>query len=195
MPATPGEVYVFPIVFLREKLKGFRHSLAKCSGCCGGQCEAERGSWVPYLKVAPWSAARLHEEGADLVSLARTCLVLAVADRTSSSETSGVRRWFPNWCRCPPKPTLQGEARKASVTSAQWHTAVHAPILFPATKGVFICKSASGRACAPPLKMPLWVPQSTRFCQPAACWRSSGEVFEDLPTWMMEQGEQTGLGF
>lgn len=41
MPATPGEVCLFLIIFLTEKMKGSGYAPAKCAGGCRGWREAE----------------------------------------------------------------------------------------------------------------------------------------------------------
>lgn len=173
MPTIPGEVCMFLLIFLRRrKVSGVHQQSALVAVEAGVRLSDEAGS--------PESCPVVSHR-ADLISLAGTCLAsdrwkVLVRDPRGPEVVSKLGQ-------------VSSEAHPPGVCNINpVHAPRHVPILFPTTKGAFTHKSASGRACAPPLKIPLLVTQSTRFCPPA-CWRFYNLLDDGA------EGEQTGPGF
>lgn len=112
MPTASRKFACCLIIFLKEMMKGFPGLPAR-SALAAAQDGAKpllplESSFV----VAAWLC---EEGGADLISGARGCLMVAVTVRLTSLETSRARRLLPNWVRCFQKRTHQGEAGKMFV--------------------------------------------------------------------------------
>lgn len=113
-PPLPGKCACFLIIFLKEEVKGLQAFATQNAPVAS----ASRRKAVMEWLLTPECGARslpgwaVRRGDTDLISLAGSCLALAVTDGSSSSEARRAERLFPNWVGSPLMPPLQGKAGK-----------------------------------------------------------------------------------